>query len=85
MHVSDWPTKVLKNAKIIEILKPGKDDTLPVSYRPISLLSALGKVFEGIIHSMLRKYSKHFCSNLQFGFREHHCTVQQLVRNVRVT
>ncbi|GBM39391.1 RNA-directed DNA polymerase from mobile element jockey [Araneus ventricosus] len=38
-----------KTARILPILKPGKDPTKPVSYRPISLLSTLSKLGEKII------------------------------------
>jgi len=35
-----------KKSIIIMIPKPGKDHTIPSSYRPISLLSCLSKLFE---------------------------------------
>jgi hypothetical protein len=38
-----------KHACVISILKPGKDPTLPSSYRPISLLDTVGKLFEMIL------------------------------------
>lgn len=38
-----------KRASIIGILKPGKDPTLPDSYRPIALLSSISKILEKII------------------------------------
>ena len=38
-----------KSAKVILIPKPNKDRTKPENYRPISLLPALGKIFERII------------------------------------
>jgi hypothetical protein len=36
---------VWKHARVISILKPGKDPSLPSSYRPISLLDTIGKLF----------------------------------------
>jgi hypothetical protein len=36
-------------ARVISILKPGKDPALPSSYRPISLLDTNGKLFEKIL------------------------------------
>jgi hypothetical protein len=35
-----------KNAGVVSILKPGKDPTLPSSYRPLSLLDAIRNFFE---------------------------------------
>jgi hypothetical protein len=42
-----FPT-VWKHARVISVLKPGKDPALSSSYRPISLLEAIGKLFENI-------------------------------------
>ena len=38
--------KILKQAEIFLIIKPDKDPTLPTSYRPISLITLLAKIFE---------------------------------------
>jgi len=38
-----------KHARMTSILKPGKDPALPSSYRPISLLDTIGKLFEKIL------------------------------------
>jgi len=43
-----FPT-VWKHARVISILKPGKDPALPSFYRPISLLDMIGKLFENIL------------------------------------
>jgi len=40
---------VSKHARVISILKPGTDPALPSSYRPISLLDTIGKLFEKIL------------------------------------
>jgi hypothetical protein len=40
---------VWKQARVISILKPGKDPALPSSYRPISLLDTISKLFEKIL------------------------------------
>ena len=37
------------HARVISILKQGKDPALPSSYRPISLLDTIGKLFEKIL------------------------------------
>ena len=71
-----------KTAKVIPIIKPGKDPTSPASYRPISLLSAISKIFERLI---LDRLLEEVCRNNilppeQFGFRKGHSTVHQLQR-----
>ena len=43
-----FPT-VWKHARLISILKPGKDPALPSSYWPSSLLDTIGKLFEKIL------------------------------------
>jgi hypothetical protein len=40
---------VWKHARVFSILKPGEDTALPSSYRPISLLDTIGKLFEKIL------------------------------------
>ncbi|GBP86541.1 RNA-directed DNA polymerase from mobile element jockey [Eumeta japonica] len=47
---------VWKEAEVIGIHKPGKPHDLPASYRPISLLSGLGKIYERILKSRLSEY-----------------------------
>lgn len=69
-----------KLAKVIAIKKPGKEESDPVSYRPISLLSTLGKLYERLILSRLARYSDPHLLPEQFGFRRGHSTVQQLAR-----
>jgi hypothetical protein len=76
------------HARIIPILKPGKDPELPSPYRPISLLGTIGKLFEKILLSrILSEISG--CRLLrddQFGFRPKHSTSLQLALLVqRVT
>jgi len=39
-------TTVWKHARVISIVKQGKDPALPSSYRPISLLETISKPFE---------------------------------------
>jgi hypothetical protein len=47
-----FPTE-WKLAPVISILKPGKDPSLPSSYRPISLLDTIGKLFEKTLLSRI--------------------------------
>lgn len=44
---------VFKKAKVIAVHKPNKPKNNPNSYRPISLLSNIGKVFEKLIHNRI--------------------------------
>lgn len=71
-----------KKAKVIPIPKPNKDKYLPSSYRPISLLSNIGKLFEKIIHIRLSELleQNNLISPQQFGFRSQHSTVHQILR-----
>jgi hypothetical protein len=73
----DW-----KIGKIVAIPKPDKDQTLPTSYRPITLLPVIGKVFEKVILTRLREHEEdsQFLKNQQFGFRSKHSTTQQILR-----
>ena len=79
---------VWKHAHIISILKPGKDQALPSSYRPISLLDTIGNLFEKILHSrILSEVSgSGLLRDKQFGFRPKHSISLLLARLVeRVT
>lgn len=42
-----------KRSKVVPIAKPGKDPTSPSSYRPISLLSTISKLFERVNYTRL--------------------------------
>ena len=71
-----------KIAKVIPVLKPGKDPSVPKSYRPISLLSALSKLFEKSIQSRVLTFANDNGVFLeeQFGFRKGRSTIHQLTR-----
>ncbi|GBP59159.1 RNA-directed DNA polymerase from mobile element jockey [Eumeta japonica] len=76
--------EVWKDAVIIGIPKPGKPRDLPASYRPISLLSSLGKLYEKILKSRLSDhlFKKGLIIDEQFGFRPQHSCPQQALRLV---
>ncbi|TLM24616.1 hypothetical protein FEC23_18985, partial [Acinetobacter baumannii] len=62
---------IWKLGKVIALPKPGKDRN-PSSYRPITLLSHVGKLFERLL---LRRMSPHILLRPeQFGFRSGHST-----------
>ena len=71
-----------KRAAVIPIAKPNKPPMDPNSYRPTSLLSIVGKLFERITASRLTAYvnHQHLLPHEQFGFRKKHSTVSQLAR-----
>jgi hypothetical protein len=73
-----------KHARVVSVLKPGKDPTLPSSYRPIRLLVTVGKLFEKILLArVLREVSERgLLRDEQFGFRPRHSTTLQLARLV---
>ncbi|GBP66279.1 Probable RNA-directed DNA polymerase from transposon BS [Eumeta japonica] len=68
----------------MSIHKPGKPRDLPASYRPISLLSGLGKLFEKILKTRLSDHllGKGLIIDEQFGFRPAHSCPQQVLRLV---
>lgn len=71
-----------KVAHILLFLKPGKNPHVPSSYRPISLLCTILKVFEKIISKRLNDFliTKNIIPKFQFGFRRKHSTSHQLTR-----
>ena len=73
-----------KHARVTSILKPEKNPALPSSYRPISLLDSIGKLFEKILLArILQEVSERgLMRDEQFGFRPRHSTSLQLARLV---
>lgn len=71
-----------KLSTVTMIPKPGKDITKIASYRPISLLPTLSKLFEKIVlHKMMPEISKLIPLH-QFGFQAKHGTIEQVHRIV---
>ena len=71
-----------KSAEVIIIPKPGKEPTEVTSYRPISLLPILLKIFEKLLLKRLIeiiKYRKLILAH-QFRFRNKHSTIDQVHR-----
>ena len=77
--------KIWKHAIVIPILKPGKERSNPSSYRPISLLSTISKIFERAILKRLNDFisSNNIIPQHQFGFRRAHSAAHQLRRVVK--
>jgi len=65
---------------VISVFKPWKNSTMPSSYRPISLLDTIGKVFEtNLLDRILHEVSgRRLMRDEQFGFRPRHSTSLQL-------
>lgn len=72
--------KEWKVAKLVLIPKEGKPEGHPSSYRPLCLLSALGKMFEQLILTRLQEEltEKQVLSDRQFGFRAGRSTVDAI-------
>jgi hypothetical protein len=71
-----------KIAKIMMILKPGKPTQEVTSYRPISLLPIVSKLFEKVLLTKLKPIleKKRIIPDQQFGFRGQHATIEQVHR-----
>ena len=61
--------KIWRRAKVVALLKPGKDASHPTSYRPISLLCVLHKLYERLILSQILPTVEDQLSVDQSGFR----------------
>ena len=71
-----------KTAQIIMLLKPNKPDEEVSSYRPISLLPTIAKLFEKVILKRLKPLLN--IPDFQFGFRNKHSTIDQVHRITKV-
>lgn len=71
-----------KVAEVIMILKPNKPPNDKASYRPISLLPTLSKLFEKVLLKRLKPIieERNLIPSHQFGFREKHSTIEQVHR-----
>ena len=76
---------IWKKAKIKMIHKTGKDKKMSSSYRPISLLSNLGKLLEKIINTRLANYleANNLISIHQSGFRKNRSTKDHILRLIQ--
>ena len=77
-----------KHARVISILKTGKDPALPSSYLPISLLDTIDKLFEKVLLVRILHVvnERGLLRDEQFRFRPRHSTSLQMARLVeRIT
>jgi hypothetical protein len=69
------------------IAKPNLDHQKTASYRPITLLSVIGKNFEVNLKNRMKAEIGHRIPRYQFGFKEGHSTIHPLIpltNNVQV-
>jgi len=78
LRLSYYPL-LWKFAQILMVPKPGKPTHEVTSYRPISLLPILSKIFEKLLLKRLRSDVdlSHLIPGYQFGFRPGHSPIQQ--------
>ncbi|KAG5675613.1 hypothetical protein PVAND_005504 [Polypedilum vanderplanki] len=71
-----------KRAKVIAIPKKDKPTDKPSNFRPISLLSTLGKLYEKVILDKVSRFEEanELIKPQQFGFRSRHSTTHQVLR-----
>jgi hypothetical protein len=69
-----------KVSQIITVLKPGKPAEEAKSYKPISLLPILSKLFENLFLTRIQPtlQEKRILPDPQFGFRQKHATTEQV-------
>lgn len=79
INLGYYPT-CWKTAKILPILKKGKNPNEPTSYRPISLTPSISKVFESLVCNSIRRFTQiqKIIPNNQYGFRFNHSTTHAL-------
>ena len=68
-----------KKALVVPIFKKG-DKCSPGNYRPMSLLPAISKVLERVVHNKLSDFLRLWLTSNQSGFRKSDGTVPQLIR-----
>ena len=75
-----WRTAIIK-----PLLKEGKDPKETVSYRPISLTSCLGKIFEKIVADRLMciMEQRNLINENQAGFRQNRATTDQVLKLIQ--
>ncbi|VVC46206.1 Reverse transcriptase domain [Cinara cedri] len=77
----EYVIKQWRRAQVIMVLKPGKPPEQVTSYRPISLLPSISKLFEKLLIKHLKPLieEKQLVPEHQFGFRN---KTQQLTRSI---
>lgn len=79
-----WSSSIIpkewKTESFVPILKAGKDKNSPDSYRPVTLTSCVGKIFEQLLKQRLEYFieSNSILPQNQFGFRRGRSAQQSL-------
>lgn len=75
-----------RDGRVAFIHKPGKDPTLTDSYRPLTMLSILGKIYERVINWRIVEHfdTYHPLHQRQFGFRKNIGTEQAILQVVNL-
>jgi hypothetical protein len=76
MRIGTFPL-TWKRAIIVPIQKPGKQANSPTSYRPISQLLTVSKLYERILLNRIKPFL-HIIPKYQFGFKTQHSTCHQI-------
>ena len=77
--------KIWRKAKLLAILKPGKDPAQPKSYRPISLLCHTYKLYERLILNRLSPVVEKCLIDEQAGFRRGKSCTNQILNLTQYT
>ena len=82
LRESRWPDS-FKLARVIPVPKKG-DQKLVDNYRPISLLPAVSKILEKLVHRKMQEHmeARKLLSDNQFGFRKGRSTQQAILKTV---
>jgi len=77
-----WPG-AFKIARVVPIPKKGNSISVE-NYRPISLLPAMSKVLERVVHKQIREHieTRGLLTEDQFGFRPGRCTQHAIMKTV---
>ena len=83
LNIGYFPKK-WKEATGTMIPKPKKDPKIVTNYRPISLLSCVGKLFEKILANRIRSKleEENFFNLWQIGYRNKRCAMEHVLRLV---
>ena len=70
-----------RHSIVLPVLKPGKDQLNPASYRPISLTPTLCKLRGKLVTNRLTYFveNNNILNNIHCGFRKNHSTIDHII------